>query len=321
MTRHLLHATSLKGICGHRGHGERFFLRVGVLIDADDRVAAARDRFQLFRRRWRRPSAAGNPRATRRPCRRAFQLPGTTPTRASPDRRSTIPTYHEPPAGSTTCVRWHSFWRMSCVLRARRWLKSSGGRRTSSNAPTCRLSQPPSAPANASTVARSRLLCGSQTVLFHCEVRTCRESFRAASLPSSAPTSLRPEQAQRAQLGDLLEERRTDRDRKAHPRGGGVHIHAAIIHFAEILQPGGERESEFLDRAAAGFVPGATVHANGLEMRRVGRRPARQHRHFAIGIFDGLRQFAFVGDDAERVHLDAAAQIGGEDSCAFARAP
>ena len=34
--------------------------------------------------------------------------------------------YQEPPAGSTTCARWHSFARMCCVLRALRRLASVG---------------------------------------------------------------------------------------------------------------------------------------------------------------------------------------------------
>ena len=120
----------------------------------------------------------------------------------------------------------------------------------------------------------------------------------------------RPEHAEGAELGDFHEELAADRDGEPGLGGDDVNIQPALVHFAEIFEGGGQGEGEFLHGIGAGIVPGPAVDADGLKLRRVDGGPFGERGHFAVGAGQRLRQFALVGEHAERIHFHAAAQGG-----------
>ncbi len=55
---------------------------------------------------------------------------------------------------------------------------------------------------------------------------------------------------------------------------------SALVHFAQVFNARRQRKGQFLHGVAAGFVPGAAMHANRLQERRAGRCPTRSTRPF-----------------------------------------
>ena len=52
---------------------------------------------------------------------------------------------------------------------------------------------------------------------------------------------------------------------EAHARGRDAGVQSAPVHLPEILDAGGQGESQFLHGVAAGFMPGTAVDADRLQ--------------------------------------------------------
>ncbi len=151
-------------------------------------------------------------------------------------------------------------------------------------------------------------------VWIHGRLVPARRADMQRSLPCGLVSSChrhspRPEHAEGPQLCDFHEEVLSNRDGKPNPRCGKVYFQSRLGQLAEILHTCCQRVCQLLQGVAAGLMPRPTVNTNGLQMRRFGHSPAGESRHLAVSGIQRLRQFAFVGEDAQRVHLNAAGQL------------
>ena len=114
---------------------------------------------------------------------------------------------------------------MSCVLRAMRAEKSVGSAIASSNELVCSDCVPPNTAAIASIVVRTTLLYGSCSVSDQPEVWQCvRSIIDFCVLRRELLHDPPPQQARRAQLGDLQVEVHADGEEERQPAGEVVDV-------------------------------------------------------------------------------------------------